>query len=122
MTSMTGMNDSTRFSAALAYIPIIGWLYVFFTQRKSKLAFFHLRQSIGLFIFLIGALLVWAVVAWLLAWIPYAAILSAAFFTFVILAYLFGIAVWILGLIRALRSQATPLPIFGSWASRLPIK
>ncbi|MEO8397997.1 MAG: hypothetical protein ABI700_33695, partial [Chloroflexota bacterium] len=101
---------------------IIGWLYVFFAQRKNALALYHLRQSIGLALFLIGALLVWAVVAWLLAWIPYLAIFSAALFTLVILAYLCGAIAWIVGVVRALRSQATPLPFFGNWAARLPIK
>jgi len=116
------MNNSSRISAAVAYVPIIGWLYVLFVQRKDALAVYHLRQSIGLFLFLLAVLLVWAVIAWLLAWIPYLAILSVALFALVIVAYLYGVMAWIMGLIKALRNQETPLPVFGSWAARLPIK
>jgi len=123
MTSVTSMNsNSSRISAAVAYIPIIGWLYVFLIERKNGLALYHLRQSIGLFVFLIGVLAIWAVVAWILAWIPYAAVFSVALFALVIVAYVFGVIAWIVGLVRALRSQSTPLPMFGRWAERLPIR
>ena len=122
MTTMTDVNDPARFSAALAYIPIIGWLYVYFTQRQSNLALFHLRQSIGLFVFLIGVFVAWVIVAWVLAWIPFMAILSTALFALVIVAYFYGIVAWVTGIIRALRSQATPLPVFGARADRLPIQ
>lgn len=115
------MGDSSRLSAALAYIPILGWLYVLFFQRKNALAAFHLRQSIGLFLFLVATLLGWAVVAWLLAWVPYLDVLGIAMFTIVMVAYAFGVVVWIQGLVNALRNRLVPLPIFGRWASRLPI-
>jgi uncharacterized membrane protein len=103
-------------------IPVIGWLYVFFFQRKNTLAMYHLRQSIGLFLFLIAAIAGWAVIAWVLAWIPYMGALGAALFTLVIAAYLFGIVAWILGLINALNKQVVPLPGFGQWADRLPMR
>jgi len=116
------MNNPSRVSAAVAYIPIIGWLYVLFVQRKDALAIFHLRQSIGLFLFLLVVLVGWAVIAWILAWVPYLAVLSASLFALVILAYLYGVIAWVTGLIRALRNQEMPLPVFGNWANRLPIK
>ena len=122
MTSMTGMNDPARISAAIAYIPVLGWLYVFFLQRKNSLAIYHLRQSIGLILFMIAVLAVWAVIAWLLAWIPFMAVLSAALFALVIAAYLYAVLIWVTGLLRALRSQSIPLPVFGHWADRLPIR
>jgi uncharacterized membrane protein len=109
-------------SAFLAYIPLIGWLYVFLFQRTNPLAIFHLRQSIGLFLFLVGTLLVWAVVAWIIAWIPYAAVLGITLFAIVILAYLYGFVAWIYGMNNALRSRLVKLPVFGEWANRLPIK
>jgi uncharacterized membrane protein len=116
------MSSSSRLPAVLAYLPVIGWLVVLFFQRKNEFAMFHLKQSVGLFLFLVGALVVWAVIAWLLVWIPYLAVLGAALFTFVIAVYLFGFVVWIWGMINALRNQLTPLPGFGEWASRLPIR
>ena len=117
------MSGSSRLPAVVAYlIPVIGWLYVYFFQRQNSPAMYHLRQSIGLLLFLIGVMAGWAATAWVLALIPYAAVLSIALFAIVIAAYLFGIVAWILGLINALRNRLAPLPLFGQWVSRLPIK
>lgn len=117
------MNPSARLPAVLAYlIPIIGWLYVYFFQRKNAFAIFHLRQAVGLFLFLAAALAIWALVAWVLAWIPYMAVLGIALFTIVIAAYLYGLVAWVMGMINALRNRPVPLPIFGQWANRLPIR
>lgn len=118
---MNGHGED-RISAVLAYIPVVGWLYVFLLQRKNALALFHLRQSIGLFLFLIVVFVVWAVVAWIIAWIPYAAALSMASFTMVILAFIFGIIAWLLGVVNALGNKAKPLPIFGQRANNLPLR
>jgi uncharacterized membrane protein len=115
------MNGFSRFLAAAAYLPIIGWLYVLVFQRQNPLAMYHLRQSIGLFLFLVAAIVGWAAVAWVLAWIPYMGILSVALFTVVILAYLLGVVAWLWGLFNALNELMVPLPVFGRWASRLPI-
>ena len=117
------MNMSSRLPAVLAYLlPVLGWLYVFFFERRNPLALYHLRQAIGLVVFLIVTLLAWGVVGWLLAWIPYLATLSIALFTLVVGAYLFGIVAWLIGIYNALRARQSPLPLFGWWASRLPIK
>ena len=117
------MNRPSRFPAVIAYLlPVIGWLYVFLFQRKNTLAMYHLRQSIGLFLFLLGTLLGWAVVAWLLAWIPYMGAVGAALFTLVMAAYVLGFLIWVVGLTNALRKLEVPLPAFGRWASRLPIR
>jgi uncharacterized membrane protein len=116
------MSGASRLAAALAYIPILGWLYVFFFQRGNSFAVFHLRQSVGLFLFLVGAVAGWAVVGWFLAWIPYMAVISTALFTLVIAAYLYGGVALVLGLINALSNRVATLPLFGQWASRLPIR
>jgi uncharacterized membrane protein len=116
------MNRSFRLPAVLTYlVPVIGWLYVIFFQRKNSLAVYHLKQSICLVLFLVGITTGWIAVAWVLAWIPYLDILSIAFFAIVIVAYIFSVVVWILGLINALRARSAPLPLIGGWASRLPI-
>jgi uncharacterized membrane protein len=115
------MKES-RFPAVLAYlIPVIGWLYIVFSQRKNGLAIFHLRQSIGLWLFLIGALMVWAVVGTIIAFIPYMAVVSVALFTLVIAAYLYGFAAWLMGINNAFNNRLIVLPLFGRYASRLPI-
>ena len=116
------MNTSSRLTAVLAYVlPVLGWLYVLFFQRRNMLALYHLRQAIGLFVFLIVTLVAWAVVGWLLAWIPYLNILSIALFALVVGAYLFGIVAWLFGIYYALADRESPLPLFGRLASRLPI-
>ena len=117
------MNKPSRLPAVLNYLlPVIGWLYVFFFQRKNSAAMYHLRQSIGLVLFLVAVTAGWAVVAWLLAWIPYMAVLGIALFAIVIAAYFYGLVAWIWGLINALIDRQTPLPLFGQWARRLPIR
>ena len=116
------MSDTSRLPAVLAYlIPFIGWLYVLLFARKNEVAMYHLKQAIGLFLFLLGMLLGWGVVAWLLAWLPYMAALGVGLFTLVIAAYLYGVVAWIMGLANALRNRLTPLPGFGRWAERLPL-
>ena len=115
------MNRSSRLPAVLAYlVPVIGWFYVLFFHHKNSLAVYHLKQSIGLVFFLVVTTASWIVVGWVIAWIPYMAVLSMALFAIVIVAYLYGIVAWILGLSNALRARMTPLPFFGQWASRLP--
>jgi uncharacterized membrane protein len=103
-------------------IPVAGWLYVFFFQRNNTLAMYHLRQSIGLCLFLMAVLTGWVVIAWVLAWIPYFGAVSVGLFAIVIAVYLFGIGTWVLGLINALNNKLVPLPGFGQWATRLPIR
>ncbi len=115
------MNTQSSLSAAIAYIPLIGWIYVYLLQRKNPLAVFHLRQSVGLVLFLIGALVVWAIVAWLVALIPYMAAFSVTLFTVVMAVYFFGAVTWVMGILNALKNKSTPLPLFGQWANRLPI-
>ena len=117
------MNPYSRLPAVLAYLlPVLGWLYVFFFQRRNSLALYHLRQAIGLFLFLIVTLMAWGVVSWLLAWIPYLDILSIALFALVVGAFLYGVVAWLFGIYNALCERESPLPLFGRLASRLPIK
>lgn len=107
----------------IAYlVPVLGWLYVYLFQRRNPLALFHLRQSIGLGLFLLLALVAWAVVAWLLSWIPLLATLAVALFGLVILAIIYGVIAWIIGIMNASSGQQIPLPGIGNRADRLPIK
>lgn len=115
------MNAFPRTPAVIAYIPVLGWLYVLLFQRRNPFAVFHVRQSIGLVGFLIAALAVWAVVAWLLAWIPFAMLLGTALFALVILAYGFGIFALISGAVNASKGRAVILPVFGNMANRIPL-
>lgn len=115
------MTTSQRFSAFVAYLlPVVGWLYVGLFQRKSRLAVFHTRQAICLVLFLIASFLGWAIVAYVLALIPYAVVLSAALFTLVIVVVIVAVVIWIIGMVNALRGRIAYLPLIGRWALRLP--
>ena len=116
------MNKSSRLPAVLAYLPIIGWLYVYFLHRQNGLAMYHLRQCVGLFLFLIGIFAVWAVIGWLIAWIPYMAALSVALFSIVLAAYIYGFVAWVWGIVNAFNYRLSPLPGFGNWANSLPLR
>ena len=116
------MKTSRRFPAFIAYLlPVIGWLIVVLFYRKNPFAMFHLRQAIGLFMFLLIMFGGWAVVAWVIAWIPYMAALSAALFTMVIVSYIYGVVIWIMGMRNALNERVVYLPVFGRIANQLPI-
>lgn len=115
------MTQYAVFPAVIAYLPILGWLYVYLAERKNALAMFHLRQSIGLVVFLVGIFLAWVVIAYAVALIPYMAVISVALFSIVIAAYFFGAVAWVMGIFNALKQTLTPLPLFGRWAARLPI-
>lgn len=116
------MSSLSRLPAVLAYLPLIGWLYVYLYQRNNMLAVYHLRQSIGLFLFLLATVVGWAVIAWVLAWLPYMGAVGISLFAIVIAAYLYGAVAWIMGVLNALTNRLVPLPWFGRWANRLPIR
>jgi uncharacterized membrane protein len=115
------MDSSDRISALIAYIPVIGWIYVLIFRRQNSLPMFHVRQSIGLFIFLVGSLAIWTAVTWVLGWIPFGFMVGVALFTLVITAYIFGLITWISGIIQALQGRMELLPIFGKMANRIQL-
>ena len=114
------MNAKSRVSAVIGYIPIIGWLYVFLLQRNDELAKYHAKQSIGMVVFVIAVFVAWAVAAYLIALIPMMAVISMGLFSLVIAFWLYCALLLVGGIIRALRNEMEPLPIFGKWAERLP--
>jgi len=115
------MENSQRISAVIAYIPVIGWLYVLFAQRKDEFALFHLRQSIGLVIGLVVSVLAWGVVAWVLSWIPFGDVIGIALFTLVICVWIVAVITLIIGLVNAARGLRNQLPFFGSFAKWIPL-
>jgi uncharacterized membrane protein len=97
-------------------------VYVLVFQHQNSLALYHLKQSIGLVLGLAMVTAGWIVIGWVLAWIPYLFVFSIALFALVLATYIYGIVAWLLGISNALRAQLMPLPLFGVWASRLPIR
>lgn len=110
-----------RLVAGIAYIPIIGWLYILIFKRQDEFAMFHVRQSIGLFLFLIFLFLGWAAFGWLISWLPYGMLIAVTLFAIIIVAVGFGVVAWIMGIIYALQGRVAFLPIFGRMANRLRI-
>jgi uncharacterized membrane protein len=116
------VNSSQRFQAFIAYfLPVIGWIYLGIFQSKNQFARFHMRQSVGLFLFLILITAAWGIVTWLLAWIPYAFVFGIALFSLPLVSYIFGVIAWIIGMINALRLREANLPVIGGYSSRLPL-
>lgn len=116
------MDTSQRFPAFITYLlPVVGWIYVGVFQSKNQFARFHMRQSVGLFLFLILITLAWALVTWLLAWIPYAFVFGIALFALPIVAYVFGVIAWIMGMVNTLQGRAAFLPVVGGYSNRLPL-
>lgn len=115
------MNHSGRVPAFLAYLlPVVGWLYALSAHRKNTFVVFHAKQAIGLVLFLIAVFVGWAVIGYVIAMVPYMAIVSALLFSLVIAALIFGVVVWIIGMVNALRGHIAYLPIFGHKANKLP--
>ena len=113
------MKASDRLFAVLAYIPVLGWLVVLLLKRHSPLPMFHVRQSIGLFVFLVLSFAAWAAGTWVLGWIPYGFMVGVSLFTMVIVAFIFVIVAWITGMVDALKGRMVLLPLFGARANNI---
>jgi hypothetical protein len=115
------MESSQRISAALGYVPVIGWLYVLLTQSKNKLAIFHLRQAVGLVLFLIVVFVGWAILTYAISFIAFGFLIGNALFALVVAAFIYGLVALWLGISNASRGKPIYLPIFGRRAAKLPI-
>ena len=117
------MDKPQRHLAFLSYLlSIVGWLYVLRFHREDKFAVFHAKQSMLLTLLAVGVPLVWAIVGWIISWIPvWGFIIAVTLFTLVIAVYIILVVDWIIGMVYALQAKTKPLPVIGGWAARLPI-
>jgi uncharacterized membrane protein len=117
------VSTQSRYSAFIAYLlPGLGPLYVLLGQRRNEFALYHARQSLLLLLAALLLPLAWAVVSWLLIWLPIVGpVLGAALFALVLAGYTGLIVSWVLGLVYALRGRMEPLPLMGRWAARRPL-
>ncbi len=115
------MDNASKISAIISYIPVIGWLYGLVLARKNEFVHFHAKQSLGLFLFLVVMLAIWAVVAWLMSWIPYGFLLGVVLFALVVAAAIYGVVAHIMGISNAAKGRIVLLPFFGQQANRLPL-
>ncbi len=115
-------NSRLRFSAFISYLlPVIGWVYAIFTQRKNAFVMFHTKQAIGLIGFILAVFAAWAAVGYVFAYIPYLFLVSVILFTLVIAAYIYALFAWISGMVSALRGEVKLLPLFGKYANNIPL-
>jgi len=107
---VTPGSPEDRTVAILSYITIIGFIaaIVIHGNKPTRLGAFHLRQTLGLFIFGV-ALGVGGIVLGLIPFIGWLAILAGWVLFFVI---------WLVGLIAAISGRTTPAPLLGEYFQR----
>ena len=116
------MSTNARIVAAIAYVPLLGWLLAPLLGRGNAFTRFHLRQSVGLIGFLLVVGLGWALVSFVVSLlIPYGFLIANALFSLVIAVLIFTVVVWVGGLLNAVRGRVALLPSFGATANRLPL-
>jgi len=117
------VSRSSRYLAFLSYLfSLPGALFVLLARRDDPFGVYHARQSLMLAIIGIAAPLIWAIVAWVLAWIPtFGAMLGVILFALVIATYVGILFSWIAGMIYSLQGQVRPLPLFGTRSTPRPV-
>lgn len=95
----------------ISYFTWIGWIiaFVMFNSNKSKLAAFHIRQSLTIMI--LGILCY--IVQIMLLFIPFIG------WAIIGLLWIGLIVLWILGLISAINGQEKPIPVIGGLAQSI---
>lgn len=114
---------ASRVAPALAWLlPVVGWAWLWWRHRADARARQALRESLALWLGVVGALVLWAVFALVVAWLPFVGPLVAmASFALVIFAWLLCVILWLTGLLRVLRGDERPLPLLGRITRRLSI-
>jgi uncharacterized membrane protein len=109
------VSQSSRYLAFFSYLlSLPGALFVLLVRGDDPFAVYHARQSLRLALIGIAAPLLWAVVAWLLAWIPLiGGVFAVTLFALVIATYAGIIISWVAGMIYSLKGQVRPIPLFG---------
>jgi uncharacterized membrane protein len=114
------VNRSSRYLACVSYLlSLPGALFVLLARRDDLFAAYHARQSLRLAAVAIAAPLIWAVVAWALAWIPLiGGMLGVILFALLLAVYAGVLISWIAGIIYSLQGQVRPMPLFGPRTTR----
>ena len=101
-SSPTPSSDNGKTIAVLSYITLIGWIIalVMNSSNKTKLGAFHLRQMLGLMLFMVIACFI-AIIP-ILGWIIF------------LVAWIASIVFWIMGLISAAKGEQKPVPLIGA--------
>jgi uncharacterized membrane protein len=110
--SSPGVDGKTI--SIISYFSLLGWIiaYVLFSSNKSKLATFHIRQSLGL---MIVAFALW-VVMWIFLFIP---VLGWIISILIWISFVGWFVLWVIGLVSAINGQEKPVPIVGDKAQEI---
>ena len=116
------MSSSSRYLAFVSYLlSLPGALFVLLARRDDLFAIYHARQSLRLAIVALAAPVIWAVVAWALAWIPLiGGMLGVILFALLLAVYAGVLISWIAGMLYSLKGQVRPMPLFGSRTTHRP--
>lgn len=115
------MAKPNRLWALLAYLlPLAGPLLVIGVQRRSAFSLYHACQALALLLGVVVVPGLWAVLGWLVAWIPLVGpVVTMASFSLVVAALMMVVVAWLSGIVKVLRGRMDPLPFFGAWGERL---
>jgi uncharacterized membrane protein len=107
------VSASSRYLALLSYLlSLPGALLVLLLRRSDPFAAYHARQSLQLALAALITPLLWAILAWALAWIPLVGPMLGVILFSLVLAVYAGLALsWIAGMVFALRGSARPVPL-----------
>ena len=113
------MNSASRPLAFLSYLlSLPGALGVLLARPNDHFSAFHARQSLWLWGTALAAPLVWAALAWALAWVPVAgAMLGVTLFALVLAAETLVLAGLVVGMAGALQGRTALAPLIGRLAA-----
>ncbi len=107
------MDDVTRGKtiAILSYCLPIGWIIAIIMHQSDKTKFgaYHIRQSLGLFIFAVGAIVVISILGWVLWFLWF----LVPFIQLTLLAFV------IIGIVNAAGGKTKGLPLIGSVSEKM---
>lgn len=117
------MNAWSRYFAFVAYVlSVPGALLVLLLRPGDTFARYHAKQSLLLALAAVLTPLLWAIVAWLLAYfVPLVGPMLGVTLFALVLAVLAGLLVsWFVGMLNALQGRLRPVPLVGHLAERRP--
>ena len=96
---LAGINDP-KVTSIIAYLTFLGWfIALFLNTPKDKFASFHIRQSLGINLFMMvgGALFIIPILGWIAG----------------IACYIMGFLFWMYGFVTAFQGEDKPIPFLG---------
>lgn len=106
-TKLPQGNQEGKTYAIICYLTIVGWIIAFLlhSSDKTRLAAFHLRQSLGLMVLILAIYLInYPLVSILFFGGIASLVLNVAL-----------VVLWIIGLLSAIRAEEKPLPFLGEY-------